>query len=142
MSSTYIPIPVRRRVAAFSRYRCAYCQTSQRIIGPLLEIDHIIPQAHGGTSDEENLIWACPMCNGHKSARVQAMDLQSGMMVPLFHPRLDEWIEHFEWVENGTVIRGKTPKGRATVIALNMNHPDVVGARELWVSAGWHPPTD
>jgi len=36
--------------------------------------------------------------------------------------------EHLEWIEGGTVIRGKTPKGRATVVVLNMNHPDIVTA--------------
>ncbi len=46
------------------------------------------------------------------------------------------------WIEGGVSILGKTAKGRATVAALNMNHPDVVLARRLWVSAGWHPPCD
>jgi len=48
----------------------------------------------------------------------------------------------FEWIEGGTVIRGKTPKGRATVAALNVNHPDMVSARRLWAIAGWHPSVD
>jgi hypothetical protein len=61
--------------------------------------------------------------------------------VPLFNPRSGVWDEHFEWIEEGTVIRGKTPQGRATAAALYMNHPDIVAARRLWVIAGWHPPT-
>jgi hypothetical protein len=82
------------------------------------------------------------MCNSHKSDRVEVIDPESGVKVRPFNPRTERWNEHFEWIEGATVIRGKTPKGRATVAALNMNHPDIVSARRLWVITGWHPPTD
>jgi len=140
MSSQYISITLRQRVAEAASFRCGYCLTSQRIIGPLLEIEHIIPEVLGGSSDEENLFLACPTCNSHKSQRIDAVDPESLMIVPLFNPRTDLWDEHFEWIEEGAVILGKTSKGRATVAALNMNHPDIVAARHLWVMAGWHPP--
>ena len=142
MSPAYISAALRQRVAETARFRCGYCLTSQRIIGPLLEIDHIIPEARGGTSDETNLFLACPMCNSHKADRREAVDAESHATVPLFNPRDELWDEHFAWIESGTIIRGKTPKGRATVAALQMNHPDIVAARRLWVVAGWHPPTD
>ncbi len=142
MSPSYIAVALRQRVAEAARFRCGYCLTSQRIIGPLLEIDHIIPEARGGTSDEENLCLACPMCNSRKANRQEAVDSESQVTVPLFNPRTERWDEHFEWVEAGAVMRGKTPQGRATVTALQMNHPDIVAARRLWILAGWHPPTD
>lgn len=142
MSSRYVSIALRERVAQTSQFRCGYCLTSQRVIGPLLEIDHIIPEAAGGTSDEGNLYLACPMCNSHKADRHQAVDPETMIVVPLFNPRVEYWGEHFEWTEKGTIIQGKTPKGRATVAALGMNHPDVVAARQLWVMAGWHPPQE
>jgi hypothetical protein len=140
MSTQHIPTAPRLRVAETARFRCGYCLTSQRIIGPLLEIEHLIPEAKGGTADEDNLFLACPTCNSHKTDRIEAVDPESHVNVPLFNPRADSWNEHFEWVDNGAVIRGKTPRGRATVLALNMNHPDMVAARQLWVMAGWHPP--
>jgi 5-methylcytosine-specific restriction endonuclease McrA len=59
MSPAYISGALRQRVAEAVRLRCGYCLTSQRNIGPLLEIDHIIPEARGGTSDEENLWLRC-----------------------------------------------------------------------------------
>jgi hypothetical protein len=37
---------------------------------------------------------------------------------------------------------GITPIGRATLLALRMNHPIIVEARRLWVAAGWHPPEE
>lgn len=142
MSSQYIPKDIRRRVAKAARYRCGYCLTAQTIIGPLLEIDHIIPEAQGGSSNEENLWLACPLCNASKSDRVMVLDSETSVTVPLFNPRQDIWIDHFRWLEDGTIIHGLTAIGRATVETLNMNHPDVVVARQLWVTAGWHPPPD
>jgi HNH endonuclease len=142
MSPSYISGALRQRVAAAAYFRCGYCLTSQRIIGPLLEIDHIVPEARGGTSDEENLWLACPMCNSHKADRQEAVDPEGQVAVPLFNPRAERWDEHFEWVEAGAIIRGKTPTGRATVTALQMNHADIVAARRLWVIAGWHPPAE
>ncbi|HXV44501.1 MAG TPA: HNH endonuclease signature motif containing protein [Anaerolineae bacterium] len=83
MSTQPISAALRQRVAAAARFRCGYCLTSQQIIGPLLEIDHIIPEAKGGTSDEENLFLACPMCNSHKATRLEATDPESLLAVPL-----------------------------------------------------------
>lgn len=137
-----ISTALRRRVAEAARFRYEYCLTAQRIIGPLLEIDHFIPESQGGTSDEENLWLACPMCNSHKADRQEALDPEGQAMVPLFNPRTARWEEHFEWIEAGTMIRGKTPQGRAIVVALQMNHQDIVAARRLWVIAGWYPPME
>ena len=137
-----ISATLRRRLERAAHFRCGYCHTSQRVVGPLLEIDHIVPESRGGTSNEDNLFLACPMCNSHKADRQEAIDPESKAIVPLFNPRKDQWEEHFEWIEEGAIIRGKAPRGRATVTALNMNHPDLVAARRLWITAGWHPPKD
>lgn len=56
MSSQYISTALRHRVAETARFRCGYCLTSQRVVGPLLEIEHIVPEAKGGVSEEENLL--------------------------------------------------------------------------------------
>jgi hypothetical protein len=142
MNPRAISATLRQRVAVAARFRCGYCLASQRTIGPLLEIDHIIPEARGGTSDEENLWLACPMCNSHKADRQGGIDPESLAPASSFNPRTEPWGDHFDWTEDGTIIRGRTPKGRATVAALQMNHPDMVAARRLWVLAGWHPPVD
>jgi hypothetical protein len=59
-------------------------------------------------------------------------------MVPLFHPRRDNWHEHFEW--NGTLLVGRTPAGRATVALLAINHPDYILLRESLMVEGSFPP--
>jgi len=142
VSKQYISPTVRERVAEHFKYRCAYCLTSQQVIGSLLEIDHIVPVARGGQSGEDNLALACPLCNGYKSDLVEAVDPQTNLRMRLFDPRRDLWLDHFAWSEDGTEIEALTAIGRATISALNMNHVDIVATRRLWVTVGWHPPQD
>jgi hypothetical protein len=105
-----------------------------------LEIEHIIPLARGGSDDESNLWLACPTCNGHKSANVDAIDPASGGRVSIFNPRTQVWYEHFAWTDDGLRIEGLTPIGRATVVALHLSDdPDAITVRSYWVLAGWHP---
>ncbi|MGH2461889.1 MAG: HNH endonuclease [Chloroflexota bacterium] len=82
MSRRPIPASIRERVAKAARYRCGYCLTSQHVIGPLLEIDHLVPEARGGTSHEHNLWLACPLCNSHKADRTNAVDPTTHETVP------------------------------------------------------------
>src|SRR5712691_11508142 len=51
MIGTYIPLEVRQRVAATAQHRCEYCQTQEVIVGMPLEVEHIIPEVAGGSSD-------------------------------------------------------------------------------------------
>ena len=107
-----------------------------------LEIEHLIPRAKGGTSDESNLWLSCPLCNRHKGDRTEAEDPATGATLPLFNPRTQRWSEHFRWTADGLRIVGLTPVGRATVAALHLDDdPDAVVVRSFWVLAGWHPPS-
>ncbi len=132
---------LRRQVQKRAGGRCEYCRTSERLTGYALEIDHIVPQAHGGDSTIANLCLACRRCNAHKSSRVYAPDPQSKQQVSLFNPRHHIWVDHFAWNDDGTQILGQTVNGRATVELLRMNDPLIVRARALWLNAGWQPPT-
>lgn len=107
-----------------------------------MDVDHILPQSLGGLTEEENLWLACSLCNAHKSDRVSGLDPGTGVTAPLFNPRLQSWVEHFAWASHGEQIVGLTPTGRATVLALKLNREQLVQARRLWVSVGWHPPAD
>ena len=107
-----------------------------------MQIDHIIPEAAGGSSELDNLWLACAMCNYYKGAQAQAIDPISNQQTPLFNPRTQRWAEHFAWSEDGAEVIGLTPVGRATVMALKMNQPHVIRARRRWISVGWHPPKD
>lgn len=142
MSRQRISPMQRQRIAATAGNRCAYCHTAGRVIGPFLEVDHIIPGAAGGKTNDHNLTLACPLCNSHKSNRTHWPDPETGELVSLFHPNEHRWREHFGWAENGATIYGKTATGRCTVIALDMNHPDIVATRRRWIAVGWHPPRE
>jgi hypothetical protein len=129
-------------VIAESGNRCAYCHTLTTITGARLVIDHIIPEAANGQTVWENLCVACHSCNEFKGMQVGAQDPLTNARVPLFHPHRQLWREHFCWSEDGGHVIGLTPTGRATVVALNMNHPLIVEARRRWARVGWHPPED
>lgn len=140
MSQTHIPKKLRQHVGEQAKHRCGYCHTQEAVVGSPMEIDRIVPEALGGATVEDNLWLACSLYNSYKGARVAALDPVTGEMVALFNPRTQSWPEHFAWESNGTLIVGRTPTGRATVVALWLNRTPLVRAREMWVRAGWHPP--
>lgn len=140
MISPYISRETERRIREVAQNRCGYCLSQQQYVFAPLEIEHIVPRALGGTSDEENLWLACPLCNNYKGAQQEATDPMTQLTVSLLNPRLQVWSEHFAWSEDGTQIIGQTACGRATVIALQLNNIIAVTVRRAWVSAGWHPP--
>lgn len=90
----YISLEIRQRVRETSRYHCGYCQTQEINVGPTLHIEHIIPLSKGGSSDQQNLWLACSTCNHHKASRIEALDPQTNVLVPLYNPRTQFWADH------------------------------------------------
>jgi hypothetical protein len=118
-------------------FQCEYCQTGQRVTGQAMHVEHINPDGGDGL---ENLALACATCNLSKARATSAPDPETDDPVPLFNPRTQVWSEHFEWIQNGTMLLGLTPVGRATIVRLQMNVARIVNARKVWVRAGEHPP--
>ena len=56
------------RVAVYNKYggKCAYC--GRKIDYKDMQVDHIVPQARGGSDDMENLMPSCRLCNHYKRA--------------------------------------------------------------------------
>ena len=135
-----LPPRLRRFVTVRAKNRCEYCLSPAQQTGIPMTIDHIIPRVRGGVSEADNLCLACSRCNGRKRDLTHAYDFVTHRRVQLFHPRRQRWARHFHWSEDGTRLLGRTACGRATVEALQMNHPDIIRARENWVIVGWHPP--
>jgi hypothetical protein len=97
-------------------------------------VDHIVPRTDNGRTVSSNLALACPHCNAHKWAFREAADPDSGQMVALFHPRNQDWSEHFAWLpENRFVLVGLTPCGRATVERLQMSSSSLQAIRRLLI---------
>lgn len=93
--SDYISAELRERIRQQAGNRCGYCLSLQQYVWGTLEIEHVIPKAAGGSSNEENLWMACRPCNSHKADRTQGVDPVTGKTVALYHPRRQEWFEHF-----------------------------------------------
>lgn len=140
MSSGHVSEEVRGRVRAQAGARCGYCLSPQHLVLGWLEIEHLMPTARGGSDEEDNLWLACRLCNNAKATQTEARDPVTGEQVPFFNPRRQRWSEQFAWSDDGTRIVGRTPCGRATVIALQLNNLLAVLVRQQWVAAGWHPP--
>ncbi len=126
-----------RRVHERADFQCEYCQTGQRVTGQAMHVEHIKP---GGGDDLENLALACATCSLSKARATSAPDPETNERVLLFNPRTERWSEHFEWIENGSVVHGLTSVWRATIVRLQMNIARMVNARRVWVRAGEHPP--
>jgi hypothetical protein len=135
-----VPVELQRSVRAQFANACAYCRTVEVLTVVTFEIEHIIPFAMGGRTAVENLCLACPSCNRFKADRTSARDPISEREVPLFHPQRDAWGDHFGWRAGAIEIEGITAVGRATVVALRMNRPQLVRVRRMWVIMGEHPP--
>lgn len=140
MNPSPIPDYIKDKIRQQANNRCGYCLSLQKYVLGLLEIEHIVPKAKGGSDDEHNLWLACRLCNGYKGRQTEAKDPETEQIVPLFNPRKQIWSEHFQWSQEGTQILGKTPCGRATVMALKLNNLIATTVRQQWILAGWHPP--
>jgi hypothetical protein len=70
--------------------------------------------------------------------QLKAIDVETGLTVPLFNPRQDVWDEHFTW--QGLELVGQTPVGRATIALLDLNHPRRVFIRRIERGIGEFPP--
>lgn len=140
MSNSYISSKKRKIVYKRALGCCEYCQCVADFIPETLPIEHIIPESKNGSNELDNLALSCHGCNGSKYDKTHAFDPTTENKVPLFHPRKDKWIEHFQWNEDFSEILGLTPTGRATIITLKMNRPNVINLRFALYLIGYHPP--
>jgi hypothetical protein len=131
---------LKRQVATRAHYLCEYCQNPELFSGGPFHVDHILAESLGGATSLENLAYTCPRCNLHKGVRTHARDPVTTQMVPLFNPRTQEWRRHFDWNEDGLRLIGLTRTGRATILALDLNDPNIVMARSFWTASGLFPP--
>ncbi|MHC5540062.1 HNH endonuclease [Singulisphaera rosea] len=94
---TGITAEVSRLVEQRAEGRCEYCKMHQEPQGATYHVEHIHPRSRGGDSNINNPAWRRPGCNLRKSDRVEMLDPISTEIVPLFHPRKNDWTEHFIW---------------------------------------------
>ena len=110
---------LRRLVVDRACSRCEYCRLPQTALDLTFHVEHIIARQHGGDDSPENLGLSCDRCNLLKGPNLSSIDLVTREVVPLFHPRRQQWSEHFELL--GANLVGTTSTGRATAELLKMN---------------------
>ena len=129
---------LRKEVVNRAGHRCEYCRLSQTGQEATFHLDHIHPVTEGGETTLENLALACVSCSLRKGARRRVRDPISKRNVALFHPRLQEWSDHFIW--KGCRVGGLTPTGRATIDLLKMNRILAIEIRAEEIVIGRHLP--
>lgn len=134
MSVSYVSVSLRRMVEDRALQRCEYCLLPSQVAFVPHEIDHIVAEKHGGTTESENLALCCWRCNRHKGSDPGSFDPQTGDFSFLYHPRTDSWRDHFK-VQAAEII-GLTAQGRTTVNLLKINSQDRVAERQLLIEQG------
>jgi len=99
--------------------RCEYCGLDQKYSDLPYQVQFVVSQRQHGSDHPDNLALVCPRCLLRKGPNLTGIDPERGDPVPLFHPRWDQWANHF--VLRGARIEGISPVGRATVAALGLN---------------------
>lgn len=138
MSRIYIPVEFRRLVLARARWCCEYCLLHQDHTDFSHQVDHIIALKHKGLTVLENLALACLECNLNKGTDLATIDPLTGEVALLFHPRRQNWLEHFALADD--TILGLTPTGRATAELLQFNVPVRIAERNHLIALGLFPP--
>jgi hypothetical protein len=101
--------------------------------------DHVVPRTAGGQTSDENIALACVGCSLKKGSRTECVDPVTLQTVKLFNPRIDLFYDHFRWTKDWR-LQGKTPIGRATVAALDLNRLRLLEVRRDLALHGRFPP--
>lgn len=129
---------LRRQVIERAGNCCEYCLLPQALAASTHQVDHVIAEKHGGETSLDNLALSCTVCNRRKGSDIGSRDPTTGHFVPLFHPRLQQWSDHFTL--DGASLVGLTARGRTTVTFLQLNAFERLMERAALVRTGRYPP--
>jgi hypothetical protein len=135
--SQKIPESLRREVAIRAKYHCEYCRRLETDSFIRYQTDHIISRKHGGKTILDNLAHSCSICNNAKGSDLSTFIDNEENLIRLFHPRKDNWFDHFG-VEEGLIVP-KTEIGAATIKLLRLNDVDRILERIDLIEAGLYP---
>jgi hypothetical protein len=132
----WISTELRQTIADRANLLCEYCLIAEADTFYGCEVDHIISLKHGGSSEPENLAYACALCNRAKGSDVGSIST-SGKFMRFFNPRADRWAEHFR-LEQAT-INPLTEIGEVTARILGFNDSARLHEREEMIRFGKYP---
>ena len=75
--ASWISTQLRQTVADRAKQLCEYCFIAEADTFYGCEVDHIISLKHGGSSDPDNLAYACAPCNRAKGSDVASISASS-----------------------------------------------------------------
>lgn len=144
MSTTYIPVEMRRIATVRAHYLCEYCLIHADDTYWGCQIDHIISEKHGGATTVDNLAHTYTFCNRNKGSDIGSMlaatKPQERQFVRFFNPRIDRWSNHFHL--DRIVITPLTAIGKITANILGFNHVDrLLEQQELQALCHYSSPT-
>lgn len=131
MSKIYIPTNFRQIVFERANGCCEYCLIPEMLVLATHQIDHVIAEKHDGATVLENLALSCSLCNQAKGSDIASIDPESGETVRLYHPRKDNWGEHFLFDVESGMIQPLTAIGRVTVKLLRVNRVEYLPVRKI-----------
>jgi HNH endonuclease len=135
---SYVSAVLRRLVTERAMEQCEYCLFPQIASLFAFEMEHIIAEKHDGITESENLALSCPCCNCFKGSDLGSIDLETQQLTAFFHPRLQQWSDHFR-LEGGSIMP-LTPAGRVTAKILQFNLSERILEREQLIQMGVYPP--
>lgn len=129
----WISAELRQTIADRANQLCEYCLIAEAHAFYGCEVDHIISLKHGGSSDLDNLAYACAVCNRAKGSDIGSISM-TGEFTRFFNPRTDHWTEHFRL--DGATIQPLTPIGEVTTRIFGFNDTIRLHEREEMIRFG------
>lgn len=115
----------RERIRQRYAYSCGYCGVHEADVGATLTMDHHHPTVHGGTNDDENLVYCCHRCNEHKGAYWHEVHIP---YIRLLHPLEESLTSHIHEQQSGQLI-DETSEGKFYIQRLRLNRPQLIEHR-------------
>ena len=132
----WISPELRQIVSNRAKLLCEYCLIGEADTFYGCEVDHIISLKHGGSTEPNNLAYACALCNRAKGSDVGSI-ASSGEFTRFFNPRVDRWLDHFRF--EGATIHPLTPIGEVTARILGFNDSTRLHERDELSRFGKYP---
>jgi len=132
----WISTELRQTIADRAKQLCEYCLIAEADTFYGCEVDHIISLKHGGSSDADNLAYACAFCNRAKGSDIGSISA-SGEFTRFFNPRIDHWSDHFRL--EGSLIQPLTTIGEVTARIFGFNDSARLHERDEMIRFGKYP---
>lgn len=137
MERPYLSQDLRRQVAARAHNLCEYCLIHETDTAFGCAVDHIISLKHGGTSEADNLAYACVFCNRFKGSDIGSIVWATQEFTRFYNPRRDRWAEHFQLQD--TILHPVTAIGDVTARILGFNDSDRTLERQILINQNKYP---